>query len=165
MQEGFFTLNKHGFNAPISANTSIIASANPINNTWKDPENIDKSEFPTLTQILHRFDFIFIFRENRNTDYLREYTRKREEAAKKYDEGAYDNYDDLLRKYLMYARTFEPIFSEEARSMLNDYLVNMAGVGVTGLPRKLESLESTAAFASVATLANGQISCPDSWWR
>ena len=37
MQEGRFTLNKYGFNAPIIANTSIVASANPINNTWKRP--------------------------------------------------------------------------------------------------------------------------------
>ena len=133
MQEGYFTLNKHGFNAPISANTSIIASANPINNIWKDPENIEQSEFPTLTQILHRFDFIFIFRENRDAGYLRQYTTQREEIAKRSDEGGYDGYDNFLRKYLMYARTFEPTFSEEARAMLNDYLVNMAGVGVTGL--------------------------------
>ena len=64
-KKGRFTLNKYGFNAPIIANTSIVASANPINNTWKDPENIEQSEFPTLTQIIHRFDFIFIFIENR----------------------------------------------------------------------------------------------------
>ena len=67
---------------------------------------------------------------------------------------AYDNYDNFLRKYLMYARTFEPIFSEEARAMLNDYLVNMAGVGVTGLPRKLESLESTAIALAKLKLKN-----------
>lgn len=60
MQEGRFTLNKYGFNAPIVTNTSIIASANPINNTWRDPNEIQQNEFPTLTQIVHRFDFIFL---------------------------------------------------------------------------------------------------------
>jgi DNA replicative helicase MCM subunit Mcm2 (Cdc46/Mcm family) len=63
MQEGRFTLNKYGFNASITANTSIVASANPINNTWRDPDEIQQNEFPTLTQIVHRFDFIFIFRK------------------------------------------------------------------------------------------------------
>jgi DNA replicative helicase MCM subunit Mcm2 (Cdc46/Mcm family) len=72
MQEGHFTLNKYGFNSPITANTSIVASANPINNTWKDPENIDQNEFPTLTQVTQRFDFIFIFIENTDPDYLRD---------------------------------------------------------------------------------------------
>ncbi|HEY7572871.1 MAG TPA: hypothetical protein VH796_16040 [Nitrososphaeraceae archaeon] len=83
MQEGRFTLNKYGFNAPITTNTSIIASANPINNTWKNPEDIQQSEFPTLTQIVHRFDFVFIFIEDTEPEYLREFTRRREEIAKK----------------------------------------------------------------------------------
>jgi MCM AAA-lid domain len=85
---------------------------------------------------------------------LREYTRQRDEIAKMSNEGVFDNYDNFLRKYLMYARTFEPIFSEEAKAMLNDYLVNIAAAGVTGLPRKLESLESTAIALAKLKLKN-----------
>ena len=125
MQEGRFTLNKYGFSAPIIANTSIVASANPINNTWKDPEQIQQSEFPTLTQIVHRFDFIFIFIENTDPEHLREYTRQREEIAIKSAQGAFDDYDNFLRKYLMYARTFSPAISDEAREMLDEYWINM----------------------------------------
>ena len=144
MQEGRFTLNKYGFNAPIITNTSIVASANPINNTWKDPNEIQQSEFPTLTQIVHRFDFIFIFIENIEPGHLRDYTRLREEIAKKSAQGVFDDYDNFLRKYLMYARTFDPTISAEAREMLDEYWINMGSVGVRGLPRKLESLESAA---------------------
>jgi DNA replicative helicase MCM subunit Mcm2 (Cdc46/Mcm family) len=144
MQEGHFTLNKYGFNSPITANTSIVASANPINNTWKDPENIDQNEFPTLTQVTQRFDFIFIFIENTDPDYLRDYARKRDIIAKLSAAGAFDSYDNFLGKYLMYARAFQPVISGEARSMLNDYWTNMGLAGVRGLPRKLESLESAA---------------------
>ena len=32
--------------------------------------NIDNSEFPTLTQIIDRFDLIFVFRENRDPEDL-----------------------------------------------------------------------------------------------
>ena len=42
----------------------------------------------------------------------------------------------------MYARTFNPTISAEAREMLDEYWINMGSVGVRGLPRKLESLES-----------------------
>ena len=87
MQEGRFTLNKYGFNAPITTNTSIVASANPINNTWRDPDEIQQNEFPTLTQIVHRFDFIFIFIENTEPKHLREYAKQREEIAKKSAQG------------------------------------------------------------------------------
>jgi replicative DNA helicase Mcm len=154
MQEGHFTLNKYGFNAPIVTNTSIVASANPINNTWKDPERIDQSEFPTLTQIVQRFDFIFIFTENTDPVYLREYTTRRDEIAKQSAQGVFDEYANFLRKYLMYARTFEPIISDESRTMLNDYWINMALAGVRGLPRKLESLESTAIALAKLKLKN-----------
>jgi DNA replicative helicase MCM subunit Mcm2 (Cdc46/Mcm family) len=154
MQEGRFTLNKYGFNAPIISNTSIVASANPINNTWKDPEEIQQSEFPTLTQIVHRFDFIFIFIENTEPGYLSDYTRRREEIAKKSAHGVFDDYDNFLRKYLMYARTFDPTISEEAREMLNEYWINMGSVGIRGLPRKLESLESAAIALTKLKLKN-----------
>jgi hypothetical protein len=54
----------------------------------------------------------------------------------------------------MYTRTFQPVFSEEARAMLSDYLINLAAAGVTGLPRKLESLESTAIALAKLNLKN-----------
>ena len=96
----------------------------------RDPDEIQQSEFPTLTQIVHRFDFIFIFIENTEPEHLREYTRQREEIAKKSAQGVFDDYDNFLRKYLMYARTFNPTISDEAREMLDEYWINMGSVGV-----------------------------------
>jgi replicative DNA helicase Mcm len=69
-------------------------------------------------------------------------------------QGAFDDYDTFLRKYLMYARTFNPIISDEAREMLNEYWINMGSVGVRGLPRKLESLESAAIALAKLKLKN-----------
>ena len=86
-----------------------------LSTTHGRPEEIQQSEFPTLTQIIHRFDFIFIFIENTGPEHLREYTRRREEIAKKSTQGVFDDYDNFLRKYLMYARTFNPTISAEAK--------------------------------------------------
>jgi hypothetical protein len=82
-----------------------LASVNPINNTWKDKEKIDNSEFPTLTQLVHRFDLIFVFREATEPATLRAYAIEREEVAKNCELGAYDGYEEFVKKYLMYARS------------------------------------------------------------
>ena len=42
MEEGEFTINKHGINATIEATTTLIFSANPINgSTWSSEERIE----------------------------------------------------------------------------------------------------------------------------
>ena len=144
MEEGWTTINKFAFNATIAGNTSIVASANPINNTWKDKGKIDNSEFPTLTQIIHRFDLIFVFREATEPATLRAYAIEREEVAKNCELRAYDGYEDFVKKYLMYARYLNPSLSEDAKAMLREYWVRMGEAGVTGLPRKLDTLERIA---------------------
>ena len=54
----------------------------------------------------------------------------------------------------MYVRTFSPIISAEAQEMLNEYWVNMGSVDVSGLPRKLESLESATIGLTKLKLKN-----------
>jgi len=91
-----------------------VASANPINNIWKDSGTIDFSEFPTLVQIIHRFDFISVFREITNEEELREYLRKREEIAKKIQSESFDSIEEFLRKYIIHRKSKQigaPAFS------------------------------------------------------
>ena len=64
MEEGWTTINKYGFNSTISGHTSIIATTNPINDTWKYEDRIDYSEFPTIGPIIQRFDLILVFQRN-----------------------------------------------------------------------------------------------------
>jgi replicative DNA helicase Mcm len=144
MEEGWTTINKYGFNSTIAGHTSIIASANPINNIWKNQDRIENSEFPTLTQIIQRFDLIFIFREVTDPDTLRKYAKERDEIAKNFETGVYEKDEEFLRKYMMYARMFNPILTEDAKIMLREYWIGMAKADVKGLPRKLETLERIA---------------------
>ena len=65
MEEGWTTINKYGFNSTISGHTSIIATTNPINDTWKYEDRIDYSEFPTIGPIIQRFDLYLFFEKRR----------------------------------------------------------------------------------------------------
>ena len=44
MEEGEFTINKHGINAKIKSPTVIIASCNPIGSTFRKSTNDDNTD-------------------------------------------------------------------------------------------------------------------------
>jgi len=140
MEGNGFPIAKYGFPTFIETYTSIIASANPINNKWKSSSNIDNSEFPTLIQIIDRFDLIFVFRENRDPRFLRMYGEKRREIAEKYERDVYKGKKEFLQKYIAHARTFNPKMTDEAFVMLEEFFIEMGKSGVEGIFRKLESL-------------------------
>lgn len=87
MEENGFPIAKHGYSTFIEAHLSIIASANPINNRWQNNQTVNYSEFPTLSQIIHRFDLIFVFRENTDAAYLLNFAKQRKIVADNYKKG------------------------------------------------------------------------------
>ena len=77
MQEQSFTINKHGINARITSPTAIIASANPVNGEWSDPNMINLDEIPAMKPLIDRFDLVFVARNIRNESTLRAYASKK----------------------------------------------------------------------------------------
>jgi DNA replicative helicase MCM subunit Mcm2 (Cdc46/Mcm family) len=141
-EEGEFTVTKHGFNVHIEAHPSIIFTANPISGFWKNPDRIDPAEFPILTQMGERIDFLIPFIEKTDETSIREYTKKRRELTKRL--GSFATNTLWLKKYLLYARNLNPDLPDDVRIKLEDFLVEMAKQGIRGLPRKLDALERTA---------------------
>ena len=144
MEEGWTTINKYGFNSTISGHTSIIATTNPINDTWKYEDRIDYSEFPTIGPIIQRFDLVLVFRETTDVITLREYLEARDKISRSSKNESFDKDEAFLKKYLMLARTYDPTITEEANSMLSEFLINMAKNGIRGLHRKRETLDRIA---------------------
>ena len=106
---------------------------------------------PTLLQINDRFDIICILRETEaNEQADREYISKINQNRISSETGIFDKYEENIRKYLMYARTFNPTgkISEDALSMINEYWINMGQRGIRGRNRKLESLKRIAVSIS-----------------
>ncbi len=140
MEENDFPIAKYGISTTIEAHPTIIASANPINNKWQNSESISAREFPTLSQIIQRFDLIFILRENTTPDFLSKYADKRKKIADDYKKGLYKENEEFIKKYLLYARTFKPELTEQAHCILKNFCINMGKAGLSGLPRKLDTL-------------------------
>jgi DNA replicative helicase MCM subunit Mcm2 (Cdc46/Mcm family)/DNA polymerase elongation subunit (family B) len=140
MEENGFPMAKYGFSTTIEAHPSIIASANPINNRWQNNGLVSLNEFPVLPQIIQRFDLIFILRENNNENYLRHYAQKKEIIAKNFVNDEYEGDEEFLKKYVYYCKSLRPVLSQDAQKRINDYYIEMGKVGISGLPRRLDSL-------------------------
>lgn len=158
MEEGWTTINKYGINSTISGHTSIIATTNPLNDTWKYEDRIDYSEFPTIGPIIQRFDLILVFREITDLDALRKYLNSRDQISGYCNSESFDKDQEFLMKYLMYARTINSTITEEAKAMLSEYWIRMAKNGIRGLPRKLDTIERIAiAIAKLKLKGNADV--------
>jgi DNA replicative helicase MCM subunit Mcm2 (Cdc46/Mcm family) len=145
MQEQEFTTNKFGQNFHVDAPTAIIASANPVGGSWKsyegDDSQIHLDKIPMIKPLIDRFDFIFVFRDSRGEEHLTEYANKKSEMEDK----LVPDYTTYLAKHIMYAKQHCPKvkFSDEARTMLNQYYVSVRAS--YGSPRILKTIYTVAA--------------------
>ncbi|MDF0682295.1 MAG: hypothetical protein P0116_15160, partial [Candidatus Nitrosocosmicus sp.] len=140
MEENGFPMAKYGFSTTIEAHPSIIASANPINSRWQNSTVVSLNEFPILSQIIQRFDLIFIFKENNQESYLRSYAERKNIIAQDFKDGKYEGNEDFLQKYLYYCKRLKPEIHQEAQKKINEFYIEMGKVGISGLPRRLDSL-------------------------
>ncbi len=101
--EGTFTVTKHGFNISVIAHPSIIFTANPIGGFWKNSEIIDPSEFPILTQMGERIDFIIPFIEKTDEESIRYYADNHRELAQEAGNPRIEQNTLWLKRYLLYS--------------------------------------------------------------
>jgi replicative DNA helicase Mcm len=122
MEEGKFTINKHGINATIEATTTLIFSANPINGSgWDNDERIDIDEIPALKPIIDRIDLTFVFRNTKDEDLIRKYAILKSD----FETRKIPDYSSYLIKHLECAKKLNPKISDEAKTMFSEYFVSI----------------------------------------
>lgn len=144
MEQQTCSVAKGGIVATLNARTSILSAANPMYGKYDPFKNITENvnlPIPLLT----RFDLIFVVRDtperekdSRVASHILEIHRDTDRAV----QPAIDN--DLLSKYLAYAKQVEPTLSNEAMEIIKDYYMKMRNVEAEGMitvtPRQLEGL-------------------------
>jgi replicative DNA helicase Mcm len=148
MQEQFFTINKHGISAKISSPTATIASANPNDGEWKDPERINLDEFPVLKPVVDRTELIFVFRNKRHEQIIRNYAHSKFNL----DDTLIPDYMPYLQKHIEYSKRFNPKMSDEAKFMLMEYYISIAKN--YGSPRIRETIITIAKMIARLKLRN-----------
>ncbi|MEO9321530.1 MAG: hypothetical protein ABI361_12755 [Nitrososphaera sp.] len=144
MAEGCFNVNKHGFDKPIDAPTTIIASTNQIGATWENKDRISDSELPLVKPLRDRFDLLFEFRRDSSSEGNRKYAYERSDRERKRNRYNYN----FIKKYIHYAKSINPVLTDEAQAMLNEHWVQIATDQDFTSKRILDSLfKCTKAFA------------------
>jgi DNA replicative helicase MCM subunit Mcm2 (Cdc46/Mcm family) len=141
MEEGLIPLNKFARLKNIKSPTSIIATANPRNNHWVDPNRIDSDEIPIELTKLSRFDIWLVFRDKEGVEENRRFANKKSE----YDRKKIKHNYNFLQKYIEYVRTLQPEILPEADSMFNEYFARRKAEGhPLATNRLLETLQRIA---------------------
>lgn len=141
MEEGEFTINKHGFHSKILSPTAIFATSNlasPDRFNYEFDAQPFQYPLPIQRQLLDRFDLIVILKDNGDEEALREYAERRTELQS----GVIPNYDTFLQKYLEYARKINSGISPEANKMIKQYYIdlNISSNPHSESKRKLETI-------------------------
>ena len=105
MEEGESILNKYAFLRKINAQTSVIATANPVNGDWINMLTISDKELPFPLQMLSRFDSILVFRRTKNKKACEAFA----EACSNLTNMDLELDYELLQKYIEYARSIQNV--------------------------------------------------------
>jgi replicative DNA helicase Mcm len=139
-EEGRCTIDKYGFHLEVDSPTTIIATANPYNQTWNGFK-ISKDEIPALKSFLDRFDQIYGLKDAPSEEEIRAYPKLKTAIR----ERKPHNYN-FLRKILTYAKTISPHLTEEAKEMLNQFWINA----------KKEGLATNRTYEAIFRIAEAQ---------
>lgn len=154
MQERQFPFDKHGIHADIPAPTTILASANPVNNDrWIDDDKIDFNQFPFLEPLKDRYDLIFPFHYKKTKKENDEFIDKLSQIEAKKAKKQLPDYTQFLVKYIQYTKQFNPVLTDEARIMLAEFSKRILNKGF-GSPRVVITLPKLAKAIARLKLKN-----------
>ena len=108
------TVGAHG---DLPCATPIYATGNPYNKgQWNDNKTIQENLHKIDYALLSRFDIIVIVRGNKRTAEEQQKVARKILNYKQQDEDLYN--EELVSKYLIYAKSLEPILTEEAQKQI-----------------------------------------------
>jgi replicative DNA helicase Mcm len=157
MEQHSVSVAKGGIVATLNARTSVLAAANPAMGRYDPYKTVLENVLLPVT-LLSRFDLIFIIKDTPDKavdDLKAEHILQIHRTHASPIEPAISR--ELLKKYIAYAKTIDPILSLEAMQHLKEFYLKMRGVTDSGespvaiTARQLESLVRIAeARARVA---------------
>ncbi len=157
LEQQTVSIAKGGIVATLNARASVLAAGNPKHGRYDPYLNVYENINLDVT-ILSRFDLIFLLKDEPDEEYDSRMAAHILELHKtKLNPEAAPFAPDFLRKYISYAKRFNPVLSLEALKELQDFYLKMrikggksAAVAIT--PRQLEALVRLAEARARAFL-------------
>lgn len=160
MEQQTISIAKAGIHTTLNARASILAAANPIGGRY-NPKTTLRANLNLSAPIMSRFDLFFVIRDEPNetvdrslADHIVNVHMNRDEAVKP------ELSTEQLQRYIRFARTFRPVFTEEAKELLVEKYKELrsndaqGGVGRSSYRITVRQLESLIRLSEAVAKAN-----------
>ncbi|KAL4931678.1 MCM DNA helicase complex subunit MCM6 [Aspergillus undulatus] len=118
MEQQTISIAKAGIHTTLNARASILAAANPIGGRY-DPRTTLRGNLNFSAPIMSRFDLFFVIRDEPNDDVDRNLADHIVNVHMNRDEAVEPEFStEQIQRYIRFARTFRPVFKDEAKALL-----------------------------------------------
>ncbi|KAI5290514.1 MCM DNA helicase complex subunit mcm6 [Ascosphaera acerosa] len=160
MEQQTISIAKAGIHTTLNARASILAAANPIGGRY-NPKTTLRANLNLSAPIMSRFDLFFVIRDEPNeavdrnlADHIVNVHMNRDEAVKP------EFSTEQLQRYIRFARTFRPVFTEAAKALLVEKYKELrandaqGGMGRSSYRITVRQLESLIRLSEAVAKAN-----------
>lgn len=160
MEQQTISIAKAGIHTTLNARASILAAANPIGGRY-NPKTTLRANLNFSAPIMSRFDLFFVIRDDPNetvdrnlADHIVNVHMNRDEAVQP------ELSTEQLQRYIRFARTFRPVFTDEAKALLVEKYKELrandaqGGMGRSSYRITVRQLESLIRLSEAVAKAN-----------
>jgi DNA replication licensing factor MCM6 len=160
MEQQTISIAKAGIHTTLNARASILAAANPIGGRY-NPKATLRSNLNLSAPIMSRFDLFFVIRDEPNETVDRNLAEHIVNVHMNRDEAVQPEFStEQLQRYIRFARTFKPVFTEEAKALLVEKYKELrandaqGGIGRSSYRITVRQLESLIRLSEAVAKAN-----------
>ncbi|KAJ5558282.1 hypothetical protein N7461_002254 [Penicillium sp. DV-2018c] len=160
MEQQTISIAKAGIHTTLNARASILAAANPVNGRY-DPKQTLRNNLNFSAPIMSRFDVFFVIRDDPKESVDRSLAEHIVNVHMNRDEAVKPELStEQLQRYIRFARTFRPVFTEEAKALLVEKYKELrsndaqGGIGRSSYRITVRQLESLIRLSEAVAKAN-----------
>lgn len=160
MEQQTISIAKAGIHTTLNARASILAAANPIGGRY-NPKATLRANLNLSAPIMSRFDLFFVVRDEPNEQVDRNLARHIVNVHMDRDDAVRPEIStEQLQRYIRLARTFRPVFTEEAKMVLVEKYKELrandaqGGIGRSAYRITVRQLESLIRLSEAVAKAH-----------
>jgi DNA replication licensing factor MCM6 len=160
MEQQTISIAKAGIQATLNARTSILAAANPVGGRYNRKTTL-RANINMSAPIMSRFDLFFVILDECNESVDRHLATHIVNIHRNRDDAVNPEFTtEQLQRYIRYARTFKPVFTDEAKSLLVEKYKELrandaqGGIGRNSYRITVRQLESMIRLSEAIAKAN-----------
>jgi len=160
MEQQTISIAKAGIQATLNARTSILAAANPVGGRYNRKTTL-RANVNMSAPIMSRFDLFFVVLDECDEDVDRHLAEHIVNIHKDRDDAIVPEFStEQLQRYIRFARTFKPEFTDEAKDTLVEKYKELraddaqGGIGRNSYRITVRQLESMIRLSEAIAKAN-----------